>query len=106
MTLEKEFDKGMLNIYYRARDEAGYTPTIFFRMLHEHGGLNTARRLINASTISDGYAALCQRNRLDLTVEAVIYDNPKWHKLFTEDEMKCIRERLIAFEYPNVLVAD
>lgn len=45
-------------------------------MLHEHGGLQTARILIHAATVSEGYTALWERG-LDLTVEALIHDNPQ-----------------------------
>ena len=56
-------------------------------MLHEYRGLETARILIHSSTVSEGYSALWERKRLDLTVEAVVHDNPKWHPLFTRDEL-------------------
>ena len=38
-------------------------------MLHEHRGLETARILLHASSVSEGYVALWERKRLDLTVE-------------------------------------
>ena len=46
--LEEEFHSAMEDIYRRAREEAGYNATVFLKMLAEHGGLETARRLINA----------------------------------------------------------
>jgi hypothetical protein len=49
--------------------------------------------------VSEGYAALWERNRLDLTVEAVIYDNPKWHRLFTEEELTTCKRRLADYRY-------
>ena len=67
----------MMDIYVRAKIEAGYVATIFHRMLCDHGGLETARHLINDQTVSSGYTALWERKRLDLTVEAVVYDNPR-----------------------------
>ena len=69
-------------------------------MLDENGGVETAHILINAPTVSDGYTALWERGRLDLTVEAIIWDNPKYHKLFTEEELGIIKKRLIDYEYP------
>lgn len=53
-------------------------------MLHEHRGVETARRLI--PSISDGYAELWRRGRLDLTVEALILREP-WRRLFSQDEL-------------------
>lgn len=65
-TLEVAFHEAMEDIYRRAREEAGYNATVFRGMVAEHGGLETARRLINAKKVSDGYTALWERGRLDL----------------------------------------
>jgi hypothetical protein len=97
--LENAFDVAMYSIYRRALNEAGYNAAIFHRMLLEHRGVETARRLINSRNISDGYTALWERNRLDLTVEALIYDNEKWHPLFTAKELAICRRRLLQYEY-------
>jgi hypothetical protein len=78
-TLVNQFDEEMLSIYRRALTEAHYNATRFLGMLQEHRGLQTARLLIHATTVSEGYAALWERKRLDLTVETVIIDHPKWH---------------------------
>jgi hypothetical protein len=40
-----------------------------------------------------------QRGRLDLTVEAVIWDNREYQELFTEDELKIIKKRLVDYNY-------
>lgn len=103
MSLEKEFDQQMFSIYQRAKTEAGYTASAFFQMLERSGGLGTARYLINTSKPSDGYTALYLRSRLDLTVEAVVWDNPRYHSLFTEEEMSRIEKRLREYEYPSVV---
>lgn len=93
------FDEQMLQIYQRALSEAGYKATRFLRMLHEHRGLETARILLHSATVSEGYTALYQRGRLDLTVEAVIYDNLRWHALFSEEELAICTKRLSEYEY-------
>lgn len=100
--LEDDFDKEMMSIYRRAKDEAGYTPTLFLNMLHEHRGKATAIKLIHSNQPSDGYTALWERQRLDLTVEAVVSDNPKWHPLFDEETISLARKRLKAYEYKKV----
>lgn len=97
--LEAQFDTAMMEIYQRAKIEANYVATVFHRMLSDHRGLETARRLVNDRKVSDGYTALWERGRLDLTVEAVIWDNPKWHPLFTPNEMKVIEKRLSEYGY-------
>src|SRR6266516_1093523 len=50
--------------------------------------------------ISDGYTALYLRDRLDITVEAIIHDNPKWHTLFTSEELEICYQRLKSYDYP------
>jgi hypothetical protein len=97
--LAEEFDEAMHNIYRRALAEAGYKASIFLNMLYEHRGWETARRLIHASRVSDGYTALWERRRLDLTVEALIVDNPKWQPLFSPEELAICRKRLKQYEY-------
>jgi hypothetical protein len=96
---EKAFDRAMFEIYHRARTEAGYAPTIFLQMLERRGGLSTAKYLINSDRPSDGYTNLYERGRLDLTVEAMVVENPKWHPLFTDDEIRKARRRLRQYGY-------
>jgi hypothetical protein len=97
--LAEEFNEAMHGIYRRALSEAGYKASIFLNMLFEHGGVETARRLIHSPTISDGYTALWERKRLDLTVEALISDNEKWQPLFSSEELAMCRRRLRQYEY-------
>lgn len=97
--LEAEFDQAMMNVYLRAKSEVAYTATVFHGMLMRMRGVETARQLINNRQVSDGYAALWERGRLDLTVEAVVVDNPKWHALFADDEIRKARKRLEDYGY-------
>lgn len=96
--LETEFDLAMLEIYRRAKTEVGYNATRYLQMLQEHGGLGTARILINAPKPSDGYTALWERERLDLTVEALIIQD-KWHALFLDEEREIATKRLEDYNY-------
>ena len=91
--LQSRFDAAMMDIYRRALDEAGYKATRFFQMLHDHGGLITAQILIDSPTVSDGYTALWERKRLDLTVESLVLQ-PEWQGLFTDEQLRIARERL------------
>lgn len=59
----------------------------------------TAKYLINAERPSDGFTHLYERGRLDLTVEAMVVENPQWHPLFTEAELERARRRLRAYGY-------
>lgn len=98
-TLVSEFDEAMHGIYNRALKEAGYKASIFLNMLFAHRGLETARRLIHSPKVSDGYTALWERKRLDLTVEALIHNNEKWHQLFSPEVLAICRKRLIQYGY-------
>lgn len=97
--LEKQFDSAMMEIYQRAKAEANYVATIFHQMLCADGGGTTARRLINDRTVSTGYTALWKRGRLDLTVEAMVYDTAKWHPLFEAEEIERAKRRLQQYGY-------
>lgn len=77
-TMSKHFDVAMFEIYQRAKSEAGYNANIFLKMLSDRGGLDTAKYLINSPKESDGYTALYERGRLDLTVEAMVIENNRW----------------------------
>jgi hypothetical protein len=103
--LEEQFHEAMLDVYRRAKAEAGYNAARFLTMVAERGGLATARYLLHADTVSDGYAALCTRGRLDLSVEAVILDR-KWKPLFTADERRIAIERLRKYEFGGPLPDD
>ena len=98
----REFNQAMLDIYNKARSEANYTPSVFFRMISEHGGYETARRLIHSPNVSEGYVKLFELGRLDLTVEAVIIEDEQWLGLFTERELEICRKRLHAYGYKNL----
>lgn len=97
--LEAQFDIAMLEVYQRAKEEAGYRATAFFNMLNEQRGLLTAKQLINSGKVSQGYAELHKRGFLHLTVEAVVVENSRWHPLFTNEEVAKARARLKQYEY-------
>jgi hypothetical protein len=96
--LEQEFHWAMVNIFNRAKNEADYVATRYIQMVSEHGGLVTAKILINANKPSDGYTALWERGRLDITVEALVQD-PKWAPLFDTVEIEKAPQRLREYNY-------
>lgn len=101
-SLLEQFDEEMLHIYQRALSEAGYNASLFLQMLQEHRGLQTARILLHKEKVSDGYTELYLRGHLDITVEAVIHDNPRWHPLFTREELAICAKRLNDYGYSTV----
>lgn len=88
----------MLDIYQRAKSEAGYNASRFLSMVSEQGGYEAARTLLHAQKVSDGYTALWERKRLDLTVEALIL-KPEWQDLFSNAERETARQRLTDYGY-------
>ena len=97
--LEDEFNERMNEIYLSGKREARYSAPLFAEMLKEHGGLETARRFIHSVDYAPGFTKLWERKRLDLTVEAVILAETKWHSLFTPEELEICRKRLAEYGY-------
>lgn len=97
--LEGQFHQAMVQIHQRAKSEAGYKATVFIGMVDKQGGLATAKQLINSTKPSQGYTALWELGRLDLTVEALVVDNAKWWPLFVPSEIAKARGRLSAYHY-------
>ena len=104
--LIEKFNAAMLNIYETAKSDANYIATRFFHMVGENGGLETAKYLIHSKNVSEGYTALWEMKRLDLTVESLIMDNPKYHALFTDEELAICKKRLVDYQYHNILSDD
>jgi hypothetical protein len=103
---QREFHKAMMDIYYRASAESpllGFTASFFGAEIMEYGGLETARRCIHSDAVGAGFIALYKVNRLDLTLEALIHDNPKWHSLFSEEELAICTTRLKAYHYDRIV---
>ncbi|WP_067968398.1 GmrSD restriction endonuclease domain-containing protein [Nocardiopsis trehalosi] len=95
---DPDFARAMRGIYDRAREEAGYTATYFLGMLADLGPRETARKLLNSPAVSDGFAELWERGRLDLTVEALALE-PRFAAIFTDEELARARTRLEQFGY-------
>lgn len=98
--LEARFDDAMMQIYIRAKNEVGYNATRYLQMLLDNRGLDTARILVLANNPSEGYSALWERKRLDLTVEALVLQ-PQWRPLFEEEPelLERARQRLTTYGY-------
>lgn len=88
----------MMNVYQRALREATTTLRDSFKCFMSTAVLETARILLHAAGVSDGYVALWERKRLDLTVEALVLQG-EWHPLFSDQERKIARTRLAEYRY-------
>ena len=88
----------MKDVYVRAKSEANYTARYFVGMLSGYGGLGTASGCSRSTEVSSGFAALYERDRLDLTVEALVV-KPEFASLFTDEEIDIARQRLDQLGY-------
>ena len=93
----RAFHDAMLDIYQRMLRESpllGYTAGTFGLEIREFGGLEAAKRCLHSEQLGAGFIALYRIERLDLTLEALIQDNPGWHELFSEEELAICAARL------------
>ena len=89
-----EFNGGMMENLTEAR----YNSTRVLQMMHEHGGLETAQILLATDHESEGYTAMWEGGRLDLTVEALVLE-PRFRPLFSDQERLTAQCRLERYEF-------
>lgn len=95
--LTRELDEALLNTYREAK-KLGYTSSQFFQKLSKLRGVEAAKYYINMPP-AYGNDRLEKMNRLDLSVEAVVVENEKFHVLFEPAEIERARKRLIGANY-------
>lgn len=95
--VERQFERSLLDAAKQC-SQLGYKPTEFVRMVHERGGLETARSLLHSPSASSGFTRLWELRRLDLSLEAHILQ-PAWRELFTRVERDIARKRLAEYRY-------
>ncbi len=92
--LEARFEREMIEKVYRtAGRETGYWAGYFLRSVKRHGGVSTARRLLDPRGVSKGLARLASMKRLDLAMETLVLD-ADYQPLFTEEERAIAARRL------------
>ena len=89
----------MEDVYRYAKALASYDAIRFHEMLVEYKGRETANRLLEGTEAQSGFTAMYLKGKLDLTMEAVIYDNPDFHRLFSEKQLETIIKRLKDYKY-------
>lgn len=99
--LKARFHREMLSIYRKAKTECNYNATRFLQMVNEQGGFEAAKSLLHTDEYSVGLTSLWELNRLDLTMEAIVIQNP-WTTLFSKEEIEVARKRLIELGYKKV----
>ncbi len=98
MKLEDEFTLALKGTIKAAKAH-GYTPNFFMGMLREHGSVETAKRLLANSEPQIGLQKLWNLGILHESMEAVIWDNPEFHQLFTSQEIDEVHRRLEELNY-------
>ncbi|OGV58512.1 MAG: hypothetical protein A2283_13490 [Lentisphaerae bacterium RIFOXYA12_FULL_48_11] len=88
----------MVSICNRAKTECQYNATYLLKMISKEGGLKTAKHLLNAKFVSEGFEKLFTLKRLDLTVEALVLTKP-WCELFNSKELEIAIKRLNSLGY-------
>ena len=78
---EKEFDDAVMNAV-REGAQLGYSASYYLQKRAEDGPMATAHRLLKDKQISYGLRKLKSLGRLDLSLEAILYNNPKFQELF------------------------
>ena len=96
--IERKFNIAMKDIYQTAKRECGYNPTRFMQLVAEKGGVAAAKQLIRKAGETDGFATLWECGRLDLSVEVCVLKE-EYKELFTDEERKICRERLLEYGY-------
>ncbi|MBN2267386.1 MAG: hypothetical protein JW725_03545 [Candidatus Babeliaceae bacterium] len=91
--LEQEFDTAMWRTVDVARKHK-YTPTYFMQMLEEHGGVQTAKRLLAGENPQYGLDHLWEMGLLHESMEAQVIKE-KFQSLFTVEEINEAKKRLI-----------
>ena len=98
MTLEKQFEQEMVDIYMTAKKERGYNASRFLQMISAKAGLAAAKQLISKPGGTEGFTTLWEHGRLDLSVEAHVL-KPEYNGLFTDADRKLCKDRLEQFGY-------
>ncbi len=70
-------------------------------MVVNHGGLEAAKILLSSDSPQYGFEKLWESRRLDLTMEALTL-NPKYHSLFTDQELMIAEKRLRDYGYDDL----
>lgn len=95
---ETKFNQDMRNIYATAKEDLGYTASLFMQLVSQKGGLQAARQLILKEGGTYGFEVLWENKRLDLSVEALVLQ-PEYEALFSDEERMLCRNRLEEFGY-------
>lgn len=89
----KELFHSEMERLYEKQCQVIRDPIRFRGMLVNLGGLATALQMLDRPTPGDGFVRLLEKDKLDLSVEALVLEEP-WCYLFTEEQLAVARSRL------------
>ena len=90
---ERHFHTDMVAVTERLKNEIGYYPKLFMRMVAERGAVDAARQLLRGADASYGFTTMWEHDRLALSVEA--FSLLPWYRaLFTDDQHETAERRL------------
>ncbi|WP_409967465.1 hypothetical protein RFF05_12830 [Bengtsoniella intestinalis] len=99
MTLSQQFQQALLTACQTAQAEVkGCQMTRLLQTIDKRGGVETVQELCRRGRLSDGFDALKQANRLDLSPEAIVIQKP-FGTLFTDDEVNGCYDVLVECGY-------
>ncbi len=76
-----------------------YNPQYFKNMLTELGARRAITELLNKPNASEGLTSLWELGRMDLSMEALIVENKKFHGLFPPEQIAKARKWLNDYGY-------
>jgi len=95
--LKDKFHASMITTYEEGV-KRGYYPTYFLGMLHEYGGVDTAKRLLAKQEVQTGLMRLYELGLLDSSMEAYVIKE-QFKTLFSAEEINEARRRLEELRY-------
>ena len=96
--LEKKLEQEYRRVSHLFHREYGIYPSRFLQMLQEHGAIQTTIRLVMDPIYNEGFTKLWELGRLDLSVEAIILQEP-YRNLFSDEVLNKAKEKLQELEY-------
>lgn len=93
-----EFTAALLRAIQVAQDDCGIRQTRLRQSVLDYGGVPAAKRQIKRSCASEGFDALAQAGRLELSLEALVV-SAKFNALFTDEEVNACFALLCSADY-------
>lgn len=95
--LEAKLTKEFLKAAQQCK-KIGYNPGRFLQMLEQQGSVATSVQLVMARDYHEGFTKLWELKRLDLTVEAIIQQEP-FNNLFAQEVIERAKQKLKEVEF-------